>query len=73
MTAFNASVFFGVCLSVAAAATVVTLEGPHVLARVVVGDDAVRNSTYISELYVKRAGSIATANVSSRRRCWRLT
>jgi hypothetical protein len=51
------------CLSAVAAVSVVTLEGPDALVRVIVDDDAVGNRTYISELYLKRAGSIATASV----------
>lgn len=51
------------CASAAAAATVVTLDGPAARAVIVVGDAAMGGSTYVSELYLKRAGAVATANV----------
>jgi len=51
------------CVSAARAATVVTLDGPAARAVVVVGDAALGGGTYVSELYMKRAGAVATANM----------
>lgn len=52
------------CLcSLSCDAVTVTLEGADVVLRVVVMDPAVDSRTYISELYLKRAGSLATSNV----------
>jgi hypothetical protein len=64
MKPLTTCVFFTVLLlATTAAVNVVTLDGPHFIARVVVGDDVIGNSTYISELYVKRAGAIVSANM----------
>jgi hypothetical protein len=57
------SVLAWLCVSAAGAATVVTLDGPAARAVVIVGDAEMGGSTYVSELYAKRAGAVATANM----------
>lgn len=54
--------WLSVCFLVCDAITV-ALEGPDVLVRVVIADGTVGNRTYLSELFLKRSGSLATSNV----------
>jgi hypothetical protein len=41
----------------------VSLDGPAALIHIIVGDDTQSARTYVSELYLKRAGVLATSNI----------